>query len=62
MVVYLCNPNNPTSTLIDKNELSQLISKHKNTTFVVDETYLLFRKDYSKITLTMEAQSLKTSM
>ncbi len=59
MVVYLCNPNNPTSTLIGKNKLLQLISKHKNTIFVVDETYLLFRKDYSKITLTMEAQSLK---
>lgn len=49
--VYICNPNNPTSTLIDKEILLRLIEKFKNKIFVVDETYLLFLKDYKERSL-----------
>ena len=57
-VVYLCNPNNPTSTLTNKATLIEIISKHKEVLFVVDETYLLFGHDYSRLTLTKKAQNL----
>jgi len=59
MAVFLCNPNNPTSTLVDRNKLLKLILKHKKTNFIIDETYLIFRHDYSKMTLTKKAQALK---
>ncbi len=49
--VYICNPNNPTSSHIKKDILAFLISKFKNKIFVVDETYLLFSKNYRKETL-----------
>lgn len=58
VVVYLCNPNNPTSTLANKEQLLETIYKYQRTYFVIDETYLLFRHDYSELTLTKEAQSL----
>jgi len=58
-VVYLCNPNNPTATLIDKSLLLKLIKKHKDTDFVVDETYLIFRHDYKDLTLVKDAQKTK---
>lgn len=59
MAVYLCNPNNPTSRLIYKNEILKTVKESKKTIFVVDETYLIFRDDYKKLTLTKEAQNLK---
>ncbi len=58
-VIYLCNPNNPTSTLFIKNEFLRIIQKYKNADFVVDETYLIFRQDYEKLTLVKYAQRLK---
>ncbi|QQG43310.1 MAG: histidinol-phosphate aminotransferase family protein [Candidatus Daviesbacteria bacterium] len=57
-VVYLCNPNNPTSTLIEREKILTIIKDHPNTCFVVDETYLIFRQDYSQLTLTSLAQNL----
>ena len=48
---YICNPNNPTSTLIERDILISLISQFKDKIFVVDETYLLFLKNYNKLTL-----------
>lgn len=49
--VYICNPNNPTSTYIEKDILVSLIKKNKSKMFVIDETYLLFLKDYNSKTL-----------
>lgn len=49
--VYICNPNNPTSTYIEKDILISLIKKNKSKMFVIDETYLLFFKDYNSKTL-----------
>jgi threonine-phosphate decarboxylase len=40
--VFICNPNNPTAQLIDTTSLLQLIKKHPDTFFVVDESYLPF--------------------
>ena len=49
--VYVCNPNNPTSTYITKNMLEYLIKKYKDKSFIIDETYLFFSKNYNKKTL-----------
>ncbi len=56
--VYLCNPNNPTSTLMERKKFLTLVKAHPGTCFIVDETYLIFRQDYSQLTLTFEAQNL----
>lgn len=58
-VVYLCNPNNPTGTLVGKTSFLKLIKKRKDTDFVVDETYLIFRHDYKNLSLAKEAQKNK---
>ena len=53
--IYLCNPNNPTSTLIKKSFLVNIIKKNPRSIFIIDETYLIFREDYEKQTLSKEA-------
>ncbi|MCK5835953.1 MAG: pyridoxal phosphate-dependent class II aminotransferase [Desulfobacula sp.] len=41
-LVFICNPNNPTGALIPRDKIEYLLKKHKNTCFVVDESYLPF--------------------
>ena len=41
-LVFICNPNNPTGTLIPADELARLCRRHPDTVFVVDESYLPF--------------------
>jgi len=41
-MVFICNPNNPTGSLISKQMLVWLFKKHPNTLFVLDESYLPF--------------------
>lgn len=41
-LVFICNPNNPTGTLIPRETLVELVLKHPATCFVVDESYLPF--------------------
>jgi len=50
-LVFICNPNNPTGTLIDKEDLEALIRRHTNTCFVVDESYLPFVPDAENFSL-----------
>lgn len=57
--VFICNPNNPTSTILDRKKLLDLISANPNVNFVVDETYLIFRSDYNTLTLVPEAAKLE---
>ena len=59
VAVYLCNPNNPTSTLADKKKLWRLIKYNPKTDFIIDETYLIFRSDYQKQSLLRMADSVK---
>jgi len=40
--VFICNPNNPTGSLILREKLIYLIQKHENTVFIIDESYLPF--------------------
>lgn len=40
--VFICNPNNPTGTLIDASELTGLCESFPTTFFIIDESYMPF--------------------
>nr|WP_320190543.1 threonine-phosphate decarboxylase [uncultured Desulfobacter sp.] len=50
-LVFICNPNNPTGTLIDKQDLETLIHRHPGACFMVDESYLPFVPEAEKYSL-----------
>ena len=52
--LILCNPNNPTSSVIKKNQLEILINecKNRNIFVMIDETYVEFAPDVAEITAT----------
>lgn len=39
---WICNPNNPTGEIRDKQQLISIIESHPNTTFVIDQSYQYF--------------------
>ena len=41
-MIFLCSPNNPTGTLIDKEDLIEIASKNPDILVVIDEAYLKF--------------------
>ena len=43
--VVICNPNNPTGTLIPRDQLLDLCANYPQTHFVIDESYLAFSAD-----------------
>ena len=51
-MVFLCNPNNPTSSAINQEELRRLIGfcAEKNIFVMIDETYVEFAPDINAIT------------
>lgn len=51
-LLVICNPNNPTSTAITRNEMRKIldICKQKGIFVMVDETYVEFTEDIQKIT------------
>ncbi len=50
-VIYLCNPNNPTTAYLEKNKLESIIKKNKEKFFIIDETMLKFDSCYKKKSL-----------
>jgi len=46
--IFMCNPNNPTGSLIPKAELLSLCSSHPQKRFIIDESYLPFVNDGDK--------------
>jgi len=46
--VFICNPNNPTGTLISPEEIILLCRSFPNTSFIIDESYLSFVEDGDK--------------
>ncbi len=50
-LVFICNPNNPTSVLIPSPRLADFIKRHPATSFVVDESYLPFTREKSLLDL-----------
>jgi histidinol-phosphate/aromatic aminotransferase/cobyric acid decarboxylase-like protein len=51
-VMFLCNPNNPTLSFLDKEFIIKLIESNPTCAFVIDETMLLFNQDFKNQTLT----------
>ncbi|HVW94419.1 MAG TPA: histidinol-phosphate transaminase [Mucilaginibacter sp.] len=52
-LVYICNPNNPTGTLLGREALAGFISRvPQSTTIIVDEAYLDFTRESSLTELT----------
>ncbi len=51
-LLVICNPNNPTSTAISRNDMRKIldICKQKGIFVMVDETYVEFAEDIPKIT------------
>ena len=41
-MIWICNPNNPTGTVIPKEQLVQAIEDHPETIFVIDQSYGFF--------------------
>jgi threonine-phosphate decarboxylase len=52
--VILCNPNNPTGTLVETTVILDLLQAHKDVTFVIDESYLPFVRNAQTISLVAE--------
>ena len=51
-LLILCNPNNPTSTVVSRSEMRKIldICKHKDIFVMVDETYVEFAEHMDEIT------------
>lgn len=49
--VFICNPNNPTGSLIAADDLKALCRAHPDTIFIVDESYLSFIQNADKKTI-----------
>ncbi|MGD2186129.1 MAG: pyridoxal phosphate-dependent class II aminotransferase [Desulfobacterales bacterium] len=43
--IFICNPNNPTGSLIPSDELESLCRSYPETVFIIDESYLPFVPD-----------------
>lgn len=54
VLVILCNPNNPTGTLIPKEEIIRMLEtlKKRNSFMILDETFIEFTTDYPKTSMT----------
>ena len=46
-IVFICNPNNPTGTIISKQDIEQAITAMPNSIVVIDEAYIEFSPAYS---------------
>lgn len=53
-LLIICNPNNPTSALISRNDMEDVIAYCKNLSInvIVDETYMEFVEDFEDVTAT----------
>jgi len=50
-LVFICNPNNPTGVLVEKEFITTLARRHPDVCFVVDESYLPFVERAGDISL-----------
>ena len=58
-LIYICNPNNPTGTICERNALIQFINQASEKAFVlVDEAYIDFTNQQSLSKLTIENKNL----
>ncbi|GIU45759.1 histidinol-phosphate aminotransferase [Shewanella colwelliana] len=57
-LVFICNPNNPTGTIINPEVIEQVIAKLPDALVVVDEAYIEFCPDYSVANLINQFDNL----
>ncbi|WP_028762055.1 histidinol-phosphate transaminase [Shewanella colwelliana] len=57
-LVFICNPNNPTGTVINPEVIEQVIAKLPDALVVVDEAYIEFCPDYSVANLINQFDNL----
>ncbi|WP_291142448.1 pyridoxal phosphate-dependent aminotransferase [Flavobacterium sp. UBA7680] len=58
-MIYICNPNNPTGTICDHEELVSFVKEaSKNAIVFVDEAYIDFTKEQSLSSLVIENKNL----
>ena len=55
-LVFICNPNNPTGSLIPREKLDYLVKKHEGTVFIIDESYLPFVDGANDISMVSETR------
>ncbi|MBU1122833.1 MAG: threonine-phosphate decarboxylase CobD [Candidatus Omnitrophota bacterium] len=60
-LVFLCNPNNPTGTILFRDKILNLLNvcREYNTFLVIDETFMNFAKAESRFSLLAEAPKYK---
>ncbi|MAG40019.1 hypothetical protein CMI41_03565 [Candidatus Pacearchaeota archaeon] len=61
-VIILCNPNNPDNRFFEKKKLIYLIKKYPKKEFIVDETYLIFDKNFNRDSLIKETGTKNLSV
>ncbi|MBW1644481.1 MAG: threonine-phosphate decarboxylase [Deltaproteobacteria bacterium] len=49
--VFICNPNNPTGTLISAQKIKMICLSFPNSNFIIDESYLSFVEDGDKTSM-----------
>ena len=49
--VFICNPNNPTGTVIGRNDMVALCKANPTIRFIIDESYLPFSTQYQDTTM-----------
>lgn len=54
--VFICNPDNPTGSIISGDKLEYLVSKHADTVFIIDESYLPFVDQAQDISMVAKTQ------
>jgi len=54
--VFICNPNNPTGSMVSKDKLLYLLQKHEETLFIIDESYLPFVNQAKETSLVSDTQ------
>ncbi len=46
-LIFICNPNNPTGTIIDQSSIEQVITQFPNAIVVIDEAYIEFCPEFN---------------
>lgn len=58
-MLFICNPNNPTSSYISKNDIYPIVKNNPNCHFIIDESHMLLHNDYFEETMNLEVETLK---
>jgi len=60
-LVYICNPNNPTGLLLEKDYIEHLLRKFSTTIFLIDEAYIEFDIDKTCKDLVLDYENILIS-